>query len=163
MPFQNKINIGNPIGFNGGFASSNPKGTVFTGGAFNESAFSAGEGGVKSGSFVWYNGTNNTFDNKGTGTPDGFVAKEQQGIITRYLEESSEIIPEGFMVTAYELGEFFVLLPDNMGAVTRKSVVYVDPNTGAITDSSSTGAVKAKYKYAKDAMPGQLVAISSWI
>lgn len=160
MSFQTKVNECNPIGWAGSFISVNPRVTVFVGGASNESVFGAGDGGVLAGTFVWFNETDNTLDNKGTGTPDGFVANEWQGLITRYLEEDSMMIPKGYMITAYSEGEFFVTAPSD---VKRKGPVFVDPTSGIVVDSTATGAVKTNYKYAKTADNGGIVAISSWV
>lgn len=160
MPFQTKVNLSNPIGWPGGFASVNPRVTVFVGGASNDNVFGAGDGGVLAGTFVWFNETDNTLDNKGTGAPDGFVANEWQGIIPRYLQENSMMIPEGFMITAYSEGEFFVAAPSD---VKRKAFVFVDPTSGAVVDSTATDAVQTNYKYANTAENGDIVAISSWV
>lgn len=160
MPFQTKVNLNNPIGWPGGFASVNPRVTVFVGGASNDNVFGAGDGGVLAGTFVWLNETNNTLDNKGTGAPDGFVANEWQGLITEYLQEDTMMIPKGFMITAYSEGEFFVAAP---GDVKRKDFVFVDPKSGTVVDSTATDAVQTNYKYAKTAENGDIVAISSWV
>lgn len=163
MPFQNKVNLCNPAGWPGGFASVNPRVSVFVGGPSNDSVFGAGEGGVQAGTFVWFNETDNTLDNKGTGAPDGFVANEWQGLITQYLEEYSMMIPQGFMITAYSEGEFFVQLAEDATAVVRKDPVFVDPTTGKVVDSAATGAVQTNYKYARSANAGELTVISSWV
>lgn len=163
MPFQTKVNLGNPSGWHGGIASTNTKISVFTGGAFNEEAFGAGSGGVNAGTFVWFNETDNTLDNTGTGKPAGFVANEMQGLITHYLQENSMLIPQGFMVTACSKGEFFVQIPQDASTVKRLDSVYVDPKTGAITDITTTGAIETDFKYAKNADAGDLVVISSWL
>lgn len=140
--FQNRVNLYNPIGVEGDFASSNPRSVVLAG----PGGLVAGASGVTVGKFAWVEPSTESdtdgsiVNNYGSGPVTGFVHRDQQGLITNYLQESSLMVPTGFMVTLHNGGDFFA---KNMGP--NPSVpgqpVYARYSDGAVfTGSAPAGA-----------------------
>ncbi|MDI2091674.1 structural cement protein Gp24 [Commensalibacter oyaizuii] len=157
MSFQSKVNLVPAKGWHGDFASTNVRVSLL-----NNGYYQAGEEGILAGSFVWVDEETNTVSNKGTGSPDGFVARELTGIPGQYLEEHSMKIPSGFMVSVFEKGEFLIMLPKEVSEVKRGDVVNVSTSTGAVSLGGSK-SVQTAYKYVASAKSGEIVAISAWI
>jgi hypothetical protein len=94
----------------GDFASTNPRATVLAG----PGALVAGDLGLIVGRFAWTtdehvdaDGAPGVANNFGSGPVTGFVHREQQGLIERYLEEASMVVPAGFPVTLFDAGDFW--------------------------------------------------------
>jgi hypothetical protein len=95
----------------GDFCDTNPRFTVNAG----PGGLVAGALGVYVARFAWLSAAELDSDNApaivnnfGTGPVAGFVHREQQGLITDYLAEASMKVPEGFPVTLFSGGGFFV-------------------------------------------------------
>jgi hypothetical protein len=144
----------NPIAVEGDFASANPRASVLAG----EGALVAGPGGVTSGRFGWVlpstkadaNGYFVTNFGQGGRVPDGFMRREPgQALITTYLAETSNVVPEGFMVTLFNAGDFFVIARGE--AAVPGSAVYASYEDGtawigaAPTGASATGSVGSTF------------------
>lgn len=111
MPFPNQVQIQPAPAVAGDFASTNPRASVLAG----PGGLVAGASGVVVARFGWVSFTQIDNDNApaivnnfGAGMPTGIVHREQQGLITAYLAESSMTIPQGFPVTLFNGGDFFV-------------------------------------------------------
>jgi hypothetical protein len=113
--FQQVVNDQPAVGVAGDFASLN-----------QYFSYPAGPGGLVSGPmgcvvgrFAWAvapadaDGTPSQVNNFGSGPVSGFVHREQQGLITHYLEASSNLIPTGFQMGLMIGGDFWV---ENDGA-----------------------------------------------
>lgn len=138
MGFQTQVNANPAPAVAGDFASANPRATVLAG----PGGLIAGAGGVTVGKFAWVDDDGVTVFNHGTATraPDGFVHREQQALISTYLAESSNIIPEGFPVTLHNEGDFWARLTGS-NAASIGDTLYADYDTGDVTaDAASTGA-----------------------
>lgn len=114
MSFQKQVNIYPAPGTIGGVASMNPLATVKAG----PGGLTAAAGGVVVGRFAW-----NSYSVAGgpglaqnlcpisaslaPRKPDGFIANQQQGLITQWLGVNSLVVPAGLMVTEHELGDFW--------------------------------------------------------
>lgn len=136
--FQNRVNLVLPPAVEGDFASANPRVSVLGG----SGAYVAGPEGVLVGRFAWVDPVDfRTVSNQGTAgnAPDGFVHREQQGLITVYLETSSLLVPEGFPVTLHNQGDFWV---KNLGpgALTKGATVYAGYADGGAYSSAPAGA-----------------------
>lgn len=140
--FQNRVNMYNPIGVAGDFASSNPRSVVLAG----PGGLVAGPAGVTVGKFAWAQpsasaDTDATIvNNFGSGNVLGFVHREQQALITAYLAESSNVVPEGFEVTLHNGGDFFAT---NMGpnpSVPGQAVYARYSDGSAFVGSAPAGA-----------------------
>lgn len=109
--FQTSVNTQPAIGVEGDFASANPRFSVIAGAG----ALVAGALGLTVGRFAWATYTSvdseggpAVVNNTGIGPVTGFVHREQQGLITQYLQESSMLVPAGFPVTLMNGGDFIV-------------------------------------------------------
>ena len=110
--FQKAVNTQPAPAVAGDFASTNPRFTVDAG----PGGLVAGALGVYVGRFAWWDAAAIDQDNApqivnnfGTGPVTGFVHREQQGLITDYLEEASMRVPQGFPITLFNGGDFWVV------------------------------------------------------
>jgi hypothetical protein len=100
--FQTVVNTQPAPGIEGDFCNKNPRFSVDAG----PGGLVAGDNGVVVGRFAWLsfeevdaNDAPSIVNNFGAGAPAGFVHREQQGLITAYLQESSMLIPPGFQMS----------------------------------------------------------------
>lgn len=138
MGFQTQVNQNPAYAVAGDFATANPRSAVVA----PEAGFVAGEGGVTVGKFAWIDSDGRTVHNYGTypNAPQGFVHRDQQGLITQYLGEASMVIPEGQPVTLMRNGDFYAVVT-GATAATSGATVYADYDSGAVTiGSAATGA-----------------------
>lgn len=142
MPFPNQVNVQPAIGVEGDFCDTNPRTTVNAGAG----GLVAAAAGVTVGRFAWAtqaisdaDGAPASVSNNGTGTPTGFVHREQQALITTYLAEAGMAIPAGFPVTLFNSGGFFVR---NAGSTQALPGMYAFANfaDGRITFAAATAA-----------------------
>lgn len=140
MSFQKQVNIHPAPGVAGDFCSANPRASVLNGPGDPVT----GAAGVAVGLFAWLvpqgsldqvSGEIDGFaiaNNFGPGVPTGFVHREQQGLITAFLAESSQIVPPGLPITLHQAGDFWVT---NAGAgnVAINMKAYANNATGAIS------------------------------
>ena len=134
MPFQTgTVQLQQPSGVAGDFASANPRNAVVAG----EAALVAGATGVTVGLFAWATAAG-LVSNAGSGKPTGFVHRRQgAALISTYLAESSMLIPQGFEVTLMSTGDYYAINTVTTAAVGNK--VFASLTTGAI----QTGAAGA--------------------
>jgi hypothetical protein len=140
--FQTFVNLNNPLGVEGDFASANPRATVLTN---DGGSLIAGPNGVTVGQFAWIAADGRTVSNSGQypAQPDGFVHRDQQGLLTQYLQAAGRLIPPGFPVTLMRAGDF---LDKNTGpsSITRYSTLYASYIDGSLQTASATaGSVTA--------------------
>lgn len=129
MTFQTSVNQQPAPAVAGDFASANPRSVALT----VPGGFVAGAAGVTVGLFCWADvQTNTNLSNFGTGTPVGFIHREQQALITAFLAETSNLVPAGLPVTVHRSGDFWM---KNTGtnAVTIGMKAYANYATGAVT------------------------------
>lgn len=149
MPFQNAVNLFNPLAVAGDFASTNPRATVLAG----EGALVAGPNGVTVGQFAWVSAVDGrTVNNFPIGPNDlfGFVHRDQQALITKYLAEASNVIPPGFPVTLFDAGDFWDLVagstPATVGAACFASFADGSLSIGAApAGPTATGSVGSTF------------------
>lgn len=140
MSFQQQVNLTPAPAVAGDFASANPRASVLAG----PGGLVAGVGGVTVGKFAWVDDDGSTVLNRGTATraPNGFVHREQQALITTYLAESGNVIPEGLPVTLHNEGDFWALLTGS-NAATIGAAIYADYSTGDVSAVAATGGASA--------------------
>jgi hypothetical protein len=129
--FQSQVNVMPAPAVAGDFASANPRATVLAG----PGALIAGsrtpvgfiQAGVVVGRFAWASPATAqdavsgetqglvTVNNTGAGAPTGFMHREQQGLITVFLGEATQLVPVGLPVTLHNMGDFWAR---NAGANT---------------------------------------------
>lgn len=129
----------------GDFADFNPRSTLDAG----PGGLVAGASGVTVGRFAWasyagIDGDNapSIANNFGSGPPSGFVAREQQGLITNYLADSSMVVPQGFGVTLFTSGGFWVK-NDGATAALYGMKAYADLATGKVSFAPANSAGSA--------------------
>jgi hypothetical protein len=127
--FQNKVNLTPAPAVAGDFASSNPRASVLAG----PGGFVTGLAGVTVGKFAWVESDGKSVTNYGQGNvaPAGFVHREQQALITNFLGEASNLIPQGFPVVLHNQGDFWAV---NNGPAASKigDAVYADFADGSV-------------------------------
>ncbi len=147
MPFQNRVNSVLPPAVEGDFASANPRAAVLAG----PGALVAGPQGVIVGRFAWVSGDNATVTSYGEGSSllPGFVHREQQALITVFLQEFSQLIQAGFPVTLHDAGDFWAKV--NGQAAVPGSTVYARYSDGAVfigaapAGATATGSMGATF------------------
>lgn len=96
----------------GDFCDGNPRATINAG----PGGLIAGPAGLTVGRFAWLaayyedaDGAAAHLNNYGAGPVAGFIHRNQQGLLTQYLQEGSMLIPAGFQVAGMNAGGFWVL------------------------------------------------------
>lgn len=109
MGFQTQVKVQPGLGVAGDFCDSNPRFTV-----------PVGQGGMVAGvscfvgRFCWTSppldpeGTATICNSFGSGSVTGFMAREQQGLITTYLTQTSNQVAPGFQCGLFSGGDFLV-------------------------------------------------------
>lgn len=111
MPeFQTQVTNQPAPAVEGDFASMNPLFTVDAG----PGGLVTGDNGLIAGRFAWItmppdgDGAPSKAWNSGAGPVAGFFGRDQQGLITQYLQGSSMLTPAGFQCTLFAGGDFWV-------------------------------------------------------
>lgn len=124
MPFQSKINDNQAPAVAGDFASTNPFASVLAG----PGALVAPAGGLIVGNFAWVGPQGQVSQSFVSGYQIGFLGRNEQALITQFLGEETLVVPEGFMVTLFNEGDFWAKFA---AGATVGNNVYADPNDGA--------------------------------
>lgn len=132
--FPTKVNSLQAPAVAGDFASQNPRASVLAG----QGELVAPAGGLIVGNFAFVSKTANgnvVSQQYASGDEIGFLAREQQALITQFLAGDTLAVPQGFMVTLYSEGDFFAYFGNG---ATPGDTVYADESTGAPTTSAGT-------------------------
>lgn len=135
--FPNKVNANQAPAVAGDFASQNPRASLLAG----QAALVAPLGGLIVGNFAFVtkNVNGETVSQAyASGNEIGFLAREEQALISTYLAGDSLVVPQGFMVTLYTEGDFYARFGDG---ANPGDVVYADETTGAAQSGSGTTSV----------------------
>lgn len=135
--FPNVVNLNQAPAVRGDFASQNPRASLLAG----QGALVAPAGGLIVGNFAFVGKTANgdvTSQSYSAGNEIGFLAREEQALISAYLAGDSLVVPQGFMVTLYTRGDFYAYFGDG---ATPGQPVYADETTGAAQSGSGTTSV----------------------
>ncbi len=138
--FQTQVNSQSAPAIAGDFASLNPISTFDAG----PGGLVAGVGGVTIGRFAWVsppvdpNGTGKVVSNSGIGLPQGFVHRQQQGLITAFLASSGMLIPVGFQMALMTGGDVWV---KNVGATAAQPgyKAWVNSADGTVAFAAAGG------------------------
>ncbi len=157
--FQNTVNIQPAPAVAGDFASGNPRATMLAGAG----ALVTGAGGVGVGLFAWATAAGVVGNAQVAGLGYGFVHRDQQALITNFLAESSNLIPQGFPVTLFRTGDFWAAFPS--GAVIGQKV-FASITTGACLSaaagSTNAGYIETNFFVDSTAAAGELAKISTY-
>lgn len=150
--FQSVVNVQPAPAVAGDFCDANPRWTVDAGAG----ALVAGPSGVAVGRFCWNtapddpNGFGAVVNNYGAGPVLGFVARAQQGLITQYLADASMVIPQGFAMSVFSGGGFWVVnsgsgqaLPGMKAYANNANGLATFAATGAPSTTTQTSATIA--------------------
>jgi hypothetical protein len=128
----------------GDFASNNPRFTVLAG----PSALVAGASGVIVGHFAWatnqavdFDGAPAIVNSFGAGAVTGFCGRNMQALITTYLADASQVIPQGMGLTLFSGGDFWAKNSGTAQALPLQKA-YANLSTGAVT-FAATGSATA--------------------
>lgn len=171
--FQTTVNINPAPGIEGDFCDHNPRTTVNAG----PGGLVSGPNGVIIGRFAWVdfsrldpNNAPALANSFGSGPPDGFVHREQQGVITNWLVASGMLIPSGLAVTLHQEGGFWAR---NAGTgfaaygmkafanLADGSVAFGAAGAAAPGSASVTGAITAGTFTATGSIAGNVANITA--
>ncbi len=124
MSFQKVVNLNQAPGVLGDFASTNPFSSVATA----QGGLVAPAGGLTVGNFFWVGPAGQTSQSYQSGWQIAFLGRNEQALITEFLGEYTLKVPEGFMVTGFNGGDFWAYFADG---ATALATVYADETTGA--------------------------------
>lgn len=151
--FQTAVSVQPAPAVVGDFCDTNPRASVNAGAR----GLIAGPAGVTVGRFAWLSASlldgNNApavVNNFGSGPVAGLIHREQQGLITTYLAESSMMVPGGFPITVMSSGGLWVR-NNGATAVRRGMKAYASfadgkatfADSGAASTASATGSIAA--------------------
>ena len=135
--FQSLANLYPAPGFPGDFATENPRRSVVASDALGGNVgLVAGSGGINAGTFAWLQSDGVTVLNSGSGAPTGFKARELDGVLSTYLASYTVNTPQGFPVTLFESGDFWMLAGNSTAAVVGQKV-WASTTTGGTTTGPS--------------------------
>ena len=169
--FQTQVQNNPAPAVEGDFATTNPRATVLAG----PGGLVAGDNGVTVGRFAWLtdefvdaDGAPATVYNTGAGPVAGFVHREQQGLITTYLQTASMIVPAGFPVTLFAEGDFWVK-NNGAGQAVPGQKAYANfadgtvsfAATGSGNTASVTGSIAASTGSFTGSITGNVLTITA--
>ena len=142
MGFQTTVNLYNPIGVAGAFASIGPYHSVIAGSL----QFVAGDAGVTIAAFAWGSlvdgKTSNAKPANTTNHALGFVSRNSNiAVITAWQGQASNLIPSGLEVTLHDRGDFYAVTTT---AATVGQKVFASDTDGTIK-TGDAGATIAGY------------------
>jgi hypothetical protein len=135
MGFQTTVNLQQAPAVAGDFATANPRASFPAG----EGRYVAGVAGVTVGRFAWIDAATGLVSNTGTGKPDGFVHREQQALITVYLAEASNLVPQGFPVTVMRTGDYWAT--STVAAATKGQKAFAKLSDGTIQPGAAGATI----------------------
>ena len=138
MGVQTTVNLQQAPAVAGDFATANPRSSFPAG----EGQYVAAAAGVTVGRFAWIDATTGLVSNTGTGRPDGFIHREQQALISVYLAETSNVVPQGFPVTVMRTGDYWATA--TVGAAAKGQKVFAKLSDGTV-QAGAAGATIAGF------------------
>ena len=138
MGFQTTVNLQQAPAVAGDFATANPRAAFPAGGG----QYVAADAGVAVGRFAWIDAVTGLVSNTGTGKPDGFIHREQQALISVYLAETSNVVPQGFPVTVMRTGDYWATA--TVAAAVKGNKVFAKLSGGTV-QAGAAGATIAGF------------------
>lgn len=135
LGFQTQANLQQAAAVAGDFASANPRASVVA----HEGTLVAGASGVTVANFAWATAAG-LVSNAGAGKPTGFVHRRQgSALITTYLAEGSNLIPQGFEVTLMKTGDYWATI--NVAAASIGQKAFASLTTGAMQPGNAGATI----------------------
>lgn len=161
MAFQTSVEIYQSPAVEGDFASADPRATYLAG----DAALVADASGVTIAAFGWVDSdTNSLVSSYGTAAPAGFVHRDHQGLIETLSDEAGMVIPEGYPVTLFTRGAFWVR---SSTAATVGQKVFASTTDGSISTGTAgdtvSGAVETGFTVASSGAAGELIKMTTWV
>ena len=133
--FQQSVQLQQAAAVAGDFASANPRSSVVS----HEGTLVAGATGVTVARFAWATAAG-LVSNAGSGKPTGFVHRRQgAALITTYLAEGSNLIPQGFEVTLMSTGDYWVDITNAAASINQKA--FASLTTGQIQPGNAGATI----------------------
>ena len=168
--FQNQVFVQPAVAVAGDFASANPYATFDAGAG----GLVSGASGLTVGAFAWVapphdpDGTASIASNTGVGNTAGFVHRHQQALITAFLGDATQLIPQGFPVALMTQGDFWV---KNSGATVAipGQKAFANFNNGLVTFAASgsgpsatvTGSIGAQSLTFNGSINGDVLTVTA--
>lgn len=151
--FQTQVNNQPALAVAGDFASANPRASVLAGAG----SLVAAVGGLTVGAFAWvdalYQQANNNMFPGSSQAPNGFVGRQgNMGVITSFLGAAGMVIPQGYPVTLFEAGDFWIVNNGSTPAVPGQKAfanlanglaTFAAAGTSATTATSTASTIAA--------------------
>lgn len=141
LGFQTTVQLQQAAAVAGDFASANPRASVVS----HEATLVAGAAGVTVARFAWATSaglvSNTVVGAAGANNkPTGFVHRRQgAALITAYLGEISNLIPQGFEVTLMSTGDYWVAPITNTVTIGQKA--FANLGTGEIQGAAAGATI----------------------
>lgn len=160
MAFQTSVEIYQSPAVEGDFASADPRATYLAG----DAALVADASGVTIAAFAWVDSaTNSLVSSYGDSAPSGFVHRDHQGLIETLSDQAGMTIPEGYPVTLFTRGAFWVRTAT---AATVGQKIFASTTDGSISTGASggsvSGAVETAFTVASAGAAGDLIKMTTW-
>ena len=179
--FQKQVNVFPAPAVAGDFASANPRATVLAGPGAMIAGSDVPDGltqaGVLVARFAWASPASAidqvsgevqgavSINNTGVGAPTGFMHREQQGLITVFLQEATELVPVGLPVTLHSAGDFWAVNSSAGTTYVGQAVYAINKNGKAYpADAAPTDATLTTITVATNTVgaAGGSVALNSF-
>lgn len=157
--FQKQVNMYPAPACAGDFATDNPRAAV----PAPEGGHVAGAAGVNIAAFGWIQSDGaSVLSSAVSGAPDGFVHREQQGLITAYLAESGNLIPQGRPVTLMRSGDYWFRANTNAAAKGQKVFASLTDGSTLVANAGATvtGYVETSFVVSIGCAAGELGVMS---
>lgn len=126
MSFQTQVQLQQAAAVAGDFASANPRASVVS----HEGTLVAGASGVTVARFAWATAAGLVSNTAVSGKPTGFVHRRQgSALITTYLGETSNLIPQGFEVTLMKTGDYWATMTVAPATIGNKAFASLTDGT----------------------------------
>ena len=169
---QNLVQTQPAVAVAGDFASANPRYSVLAGAG----GLVAGPLGLLAGLFAWVaysqidsDGAPAAANNFGTGIPAGISPRNEQGLLTSYLQSAGMLTPAGFEVTVFSAGDFWIkndgatqALPGQKAYATFANGKATFAATGsATTASGSASSIAAATNSFTGSIAGNVLTVTA--
>lgn len=159
MGFQQTVNLTPGVAVAGDPATGNPRASYPS----PEGGFVAGAAGVTVGRFAWIQSDGVTVLNSGSGVPAGIIMRNEQALITTYLAEDGNVIPQGFPVTIMRTGDYYITA--TVAAAVRGNKAFAKLADGTMEPGAAgatiSGFIETPFSVTEACAIGALAVLSA--